>query len=81
MRRRAMMLATGLVMAGTVAFAPAASAAGQWICVGTQQAGYVCVDPTGGTLYDDCVYAGPPPCTQVTIPGPIYGCGGPLSCW
>ncbi len=81
MRRRAVMIATGLMLAATVAFAPTASAADGWICAGSQTAGYVCVDPTGGTLYSDCVYLGPPPCTWVTIPGPIYGCGGPISCW
>ena len=67
-------------MAATVALAPPAAAADQWICAGTQQLGYVCVDPTGGTLYEDCVYVGPPPCIPVSVPGPIFGCGGPLSC-
>ena len=81
MRRRATMLVTGLATAALMAFAPAASAADGWTCVGTQRLGYVCVDPTGGTLYSDCIFVGPPPCIPVSVPGPIYGCGGPIACW
>lgn len=80
MKRRAALLVTGLTAAITLLVAPAASAQ-TWTCVGTERAGYVCVDPTGGTLYSDCVYLGGSSCTPVTIPGPIYGCGGPLACW
>lgn len=80
MRRKAVTFAAGLVMAATVALAPPASAADGWTCVGTERLGFVCVDPTGGTLYEDCVYVGAPPCIPVTVPGPIYGCGGALAC-
>lgn len=68
MRRKAVMFATGLMMAATVALAPAAGA--QELCAGTEDLGYVCVDPTGRTLIDDCVYLGPPPCIPVSVPGP-----------
>ena len=81
MRRRAVTFAAGLVMAATVALAPPASAADGWTCVGTERLGYVCVDPTGGTLYEDCVYLVLPQCMHVSVPGPIFGCGGPISCW
>jgi hypothetical protein len=63
-----------------MAFAPSASAAEGWYCVGTQDLGFVCVDPTGRTLVDDCVYVVIPPCIPVVVPGPTFGCGGPLHC-
>lgn len=79
MRRRAALLVTGLAAAATLLLAPAAQAQ-EWTCVGTQMVLYVCVDPTGGTLYDDCVYLVSSDCTQVTVPAPIIACGR-LGCW
>lgn len=72
MRRAAFVLGAGLLMSGAAA-APAAAIP---ICAGTQATVVLCVDPTAGTLYEDCVYAGPPPCTYVHVPGPTIQCGG-----
>jgi hypothetical protein len=76
MRRRAILFGAGLLIAGSVAVAAPASA--QTICAGTQRTVFVCTDPLGGTVISDCVYAGPPPCTPVTVPGPTLSCGGDL---
>jgi hypothetical protein len=80
MRNRASVLAVGMIAAATmVVTAPAASAA----CVGSENTVIMCVDPTGGTLYEDCIYAGDPPCTPVHVPGPLVWCeptNGPLVC-
>ena len=62
------------VVAGSLGIAPAASAA----CVGTAATVVVCVNPTGGTLYTDCVYVVNPPCIPVTVPGPTLACGGAI---
>ncbi|MDQ3952992.1 MAG: hypothetical protein M3279_08535 [Actinomycetota bacterium] len=48
------------------------------VCVGTSNTVFVCTDPTGGTLYEDCVYTGGSTCQQVTVPGPTVDCGGDL---
>ncbi|HEX2057282.1 MAG TPA: hypothetical protein VHI71_02840 [Actinomycetota bacterium] len=67
----------GAALVAGAALAPAAPAhASIPLCAGTQNTIVVCVDPTGGILYQDCVYAGPPPCTPVSIPGPTIQCGG-----
>jgi hypothetical protein len=72
MRRAAILLGAGLLL--TAASAVPASAAP--VCAGTQNTVVLCVDPTAGTLYSDCVYVGPPPCIPVTVPGPTIQCGG-----
>ena len=46
------------------------------MCAGTQATVVLCVDPTGGTLYEDCVYVVFPQCIVVTVPGPAVQCGG-----
>ena len=75
MRRRATLIGAGLMVAGSLFFAAPASASIP-VCVGTAATVVVCVDPTGGTLYEDCIYAGPPPCIPVSVPGPTIQCGG-----
>ena len=75
MRRKTTLLGIALAVSAAFGIAAPASAAIP-LCVGTQGTVVVCVDPTAGTLYDDCVYAGPPPCTQVTVPGPTVHCTG-----
>lgn len=56
--------------------AMAGPAAAQPLCAGEESA-YVCVDPSGSSK-TVCIYAGPPPCTPVTIPIPTLYCGGSL---
>ena len=77
MRRRATLFGAGLMGAGSLFLAAPAQAAIP-VCAGTQTTVVICVDPTGGTLYSDCIYAGPPPCTYVTVPGPTVQCGGDI---
>ena len=77
MRRKATLIGAGLMMAGSLFFAAPASASIP-VCVGTAATVVVCVDPTGGTLYEDCIYAGPPPCMHVVVPGPTATCGGTI---
>lgn len=72
-KRLGVALGAGMLLAGLAA-APASATVP--LCAGTQGTAVVCVDPTGGTLIEDCVYAGPPPCTPVTVPGPTVQCGG-----
>jgi hypothetical protein len=65
-------LAVATFVAGGVAAGAAPASA--YTCVGTERTVVACVgDPV--TVYSDCVYAGRPPCTQVTVTGPlcIYG--------
>jgi hypothetical protein len=66
-----MLLAAGVAAAATAPAAPAAAA-----CAGTSGTVVVCVDPTGATYYEDCVYTGGSGCTTVRVPGPTVRCGG-----
>jgi hypothetical protein len=66
--RRARFLLAAVVTASLVAVAPAASA--DESCVGTEETVVVCVEPTGRTLYSDCIYTGGDTCTPVSVPGP-----------
>lgn len=79
MRRRATLIGAGLIGAASL-FLAAPAQAGPVVCAGTASTAVICVDPTGGTLYEDCVYAGPPPCIPVHVPGPVTSCGGFLVC-
>ena len=75
MGRKTRLWGVGLLVAASLAMAGPASAAP--VCVGTEGTIVVCVDPLGGPpLIDDCVYAGEPPCQQVTVPGPAIWCDG-----
>ncbi len=74
MRRKTMIFATGLLVAGSMAIATPAHAN----CVGTERTVVVCVNPTGGVLYEDCVHVVIPPCHPVTVPGPTIACGGDI---
>jgi hypothetical protein len=74
MRAKIFLAAASLMTAAGVALAGPAAA--QPVCAGTDNTVVLCVDPVGGTYIDDCVYAGPPPCKQVTVPGPTISCGG-----
>lgn len=69
-----------LVTAAAVGAALLGAAPASAACVGTQNIGVVCSTVNvRGTLYEDCVYVGSPPCTPVSVPGPD-GCitgGGP----
>ncbi len=64
--------AAAAVVGAVATIAMAGSAAAQPLCVG-EEAFYVCVDPTGSSR-TVCIYAGPPPCTPVTIPIPTAWC-------
>lgn len=77
MKRRAALLVTGMAAAATMAMAPPAAA--QTLCFGPTSM-FICVNPTGGTPIQECVYAGPPPCHPVSVPTPWWGCGGALYC-
>lgn len=72
---RRMLVVLGLVFA-SMGLAPAAFGA----CAGTANTVVVCVNPTGGVLYEDCVYPWPKPpgCLPVTVPGPTLQCGGEI---
>lgn len=74
MRRKALTLCAGLLLAASIA----SPAAAQALCAGTANTAVVCVDPTGGTPIVDCIYVGPPPCVPVSVPTPSVGCGGDL---
>ena len=75
MRRRWALLGAGLMVAGsTLAVASPAHAA----CLGTTNTIIVCVDPTGGTLYEDCAVIVEPPCQPVVVPGPVVWCEGAM---
>lgn len=63
-------LAVGMVAAATMAFAPPAAAAEREVCLGSENLGYVCVDPTGRRLIEDCVYIVAPECVPVAVDGP-----------
>jgi hypothetical protein len=70
-RLRATVLGAGVV-AATMATGGQAMAAP--LCFGTADTVVQCVDPTGATLIDDCVYLGPPPCHTVIVNGPLVYC-------
>lgn len=74
MRRKILTLGAGLMLAAGMA----APASADPLCGGTASTIVVCVDPTGGTPINDCVYVGPPPCVPVSIPTPSFGCGGAM---
>lgn len=74
MRLRAAAAAVGAV----AAIAMAGPAGAQPLCAGEDTLFYVCTDPTGSG-HTVCIYAGPPPCTPVTIPIPTVWCGGNLT--
>jgi hypothetical protein len=74
---------------GAAAFASPAGAVAP-VCAGTSGTVVVCaaVNPAGipdvdpeGSAYDDCVYAGPPPCVPVHVPIPTVtpGTGLPVT--
>jgi hypothetical protein len=50
------------------------------VCVTVDPSALPTVNPTGGPGFHDCVFAGPPPCTPVDVPGPavVPGSGAPL---
>ena len=74
-RKKAILAGAGLMLAASVALAGPAAAQVP-VCAGTAGTVVLCIDPTGTTLVDDCVYVGPPPCMNVTVPGPTISCGG-----
>lgn len=74
MRLRVTLLVAGLVSVGSLGIATPAHA--EEVCVGTQNTVVVCVDPTGRTLYEDCIHTGGPDCTSVIVPGPTVSCSG-----
>ena len=66
-----------VLLGGVVAsLGVAAPASANPVCVGTQSTVGICVEVTPSTLISDCVYAGPPPCTQVDVPGVSIDCWG-----
>ena len=75
MRSRAAAAVVGVVAMLVMTAGPAAA---QPLCVGEDDTAYVCVDPSGSSK-TVCIYAGPPPCTPVTIPIPTAWCGGILA--
>lgn len=84
MTRKAMLWVGCLIAGASLAVTPSASA--QPLCVGTTGTIYQCVDPTGGTPIQDCVYVVIPPCHPVSVPTPLIYCpagriGSMLACW
>ena len=77
MRRKTVLF--GAALAVTAAFGIASPASAQTLCFGPSTS-YVCVNPTGGTPINECIYAGPPPCIPVSVPTPSAWCGGNLYC-
>ena len=74
-----MRLRMAAAVVGAVAtIAMAGPAAAQPLCAGEDEIFFVCADPTGSG-HTVCIYAGPPPCTPVTIPIPTAWCGGTLT--
>ena len=45
------------------------------VCVTVDTDGLPVVNPTGGPTFYDCISAGPPPCTPVTVPLPSLDSG------
>lgn len=66
------MLLISVVVVGSLAVGATPAMAA---CVGSDNTAVVCVNPTGGTLYEDCVYLGGEECQQVTVPGPTVSVG------
>jgi hypothetical protein len=77
MRLKGRLFGAGLMVAATMLVAAPAHAAKT--CVGTQQTLALCVDPTGFTYYEDCVYLASSTCTPVVVRGPSAWCEGALS--
>ena len=71
-------VAAAVVGAVAMLVMTAGPAAAQPLCAGEETVFFVCVDPTGSSK-TVCIYAGPPPCTPVTIPIPTAWCGGDLT--
>jgi hypothetical protein len=61
-------------VAASIGIAGPASAAP--VCVGTQQTVGICASVNRETVYEDCVYVGPPPCIPVSVTGYDVDCGG-----
>lgn len=78
MRKLAVKLGIALAAVASISIAAPASAAAAPLCVGTAQTAGVCVwvDPSGQTLFADCVYTGGPQCTYVYVNGPDWDCYG-----
>ena len=68
--KRLRLLLVAAVAVGSLAVAPAASAAVS--CVGAEGVTVFCVDPTGRVVYSTCVYTGGSTCTPVAVPGPDF---------
>lgn len=79
MQRRMKLLLVGVVALATLGMASPARAEN---CVGTERIFMVCVEPTGGTIHEDCIYTGGDTCQYVRVPGPVITrCGNTvLSC-
>lgn len=79
MKLKSTLFGVGLIAAATLGPATPAQAA----CFGTTNTVILCVDPTGSTLYEDCVVIIEDPCHPVSVPGPKVWCeptNGPLVC-
>ncbi len=74
MSHRAMLWVGSLVVGMSLAVMPSASA--QTVCAGTSNTIVQCVDPTGGTPIQDCIYLLIPPCHPVSVPTPYVYCTG-----
>ena len=66
--KRVRLLVVAAIAVGSMVVAPAASA--DESCVGTEETVVLCVEPTGRTLYSDCIYTGGDTCMPVSVPGP-----------
>ena len=75
MRKKLVRLAAVAGIVASIGMAGPAQAQGP-ICAGTQQTAGLCVWLTDSTVYEDCVYLGPPPCIPVSVPGKTLQCGG-----
>jgi hypothetical protein len=72
-KRLSSLVLIGGVIASLSLAAPANAAP---LCVGTQQTAGVCAWLEKTTVYQDCVYVGPPPCIPVNVPGYDLECAG-----
>lgn len=79
MQRRMKLVLVSVLALSTLGLAGPARAE---VCAGTQNIFHICVEPTGGTLYEDCVYVVDPQCIYVRVPGPVVTrCGNTqISC-
>lgn len=66
--KRLRLFVVAAVAVGSMAVAPAASA--DQNCVGAEGVAVVCVEPTGGTYLETCVYTGGDECKPVVVVGP-----------